>query len=77
MGISVSTVSRRIQRLTTQDIIQITAVNLRIESGQFSNNERGIQALFSEPFPARICYGVSLVLPKMLIEIDAIAYVGK
>jgi len=35
------------------------------------------KAFFSEPFPARITYGASLALTRMLVEIDAIAYVGK
>lgn len=32
---------------------------------------------FHEPYPARMTYGASLVKPTMLVEIDAVAYVGK
>ncbi len=35
------------------------------------------KTFFSEPFPARITYGASLALTRMLVAIDAIAYVGK
>lgn len=35
------------------------------------------KTFFSEPFPSRICYGGQLALPGMLVEIDAIAYVGQ
>ena len=35
------------------------------------------KTFFTEPFPARICYGAQLALPGMLVEIDAIAYIGE
>ena len=31
---------------------------------------------FAEPYPARVTYGAALANPRMLVEIDAVAYLG-
>jgi len=31
---------------------------------------------FTEPYPARVTFGAALANPKMLVEIDAVAYLG-
>lgn len=58
-----------------KDVVKVTAVLTDLSN--FKPMNEVYKTFFSEPFPARITYGSALVLPKMLVEIDAIAYVGK
>jgi len=58
-----------------RDVVKVTVILTDLANFQPMNEV--YKTFFSEPFPARICYGSALVLPKMLVEIDAIAYVGK
>ena len=57
------------------DVVKVTVV--LTDFANFKPMNGIYKAFFSEPFPARICYGGQLTLPGMLVEIDAIAYVGK
>lgn len=57
------------------DVVKVTAVLTDLSN--FKPMNEVYKTFFTEPFPARICYGAALLLPTMLVEIDAIAYVGK
>lgn len=57
------------------DVVKVTV--LLTDLANFRPMNKVYQTFFSEPFPARICYGAQLALPRMLVEIDAIAYVGE
>lgn len=57
-----------------KDVVKVTVILTDLSN--FKPMNEVYKTFFSEPFPARICYGSALVLPKMLVEIDAIAYVG-
>ena len=57
------------------DVIKVTVVLTDLEHFKPMNNV--YKTFFSEPYPARICFGGSLVVPNMLVEIDATAYVGE
>ncbi len=57
------------------DVVKVTAILTDLSN--FKPMNEVYKTFFSEPFPARICYGAALALPNMLVEIDAIAYVGK
>jgi len=58
-----------------KDVVRVTV--LLTDMSNFKAMNEVYKAFFSEPFPARMCYGAALVSPKWLVEIDAIAYVGK
>ena len=58
-----------------KDVVKVTVVLTDLSN--FKPMNEVYKTFFSEPFPARISYGSALALPKMLVEIDAIAYVGK
>jgi 2-iminobutanoate/2-iminopropanoate deaminase len=57
------------------DVVKVSV--LLTDLANFKPMNEVYKTFFSEPFPARICYGVGLALPNMLVEIDAIAYVGE
>ena len=57
------------------DVVKVTAV--LTDLSHFKPMNEVYKTFFTESFPARICYGAALLLPTMLVEIDAIAYVGK
>jgi 2-iminobutanoate/2-iminopropanoate deaminase len=57
------------------DVVKVTV--LLTDMGNFKAMNEAYKEYFPEPFPARATYGASLALPGMLIEIEAIAYVGK
>jgi len=58
-----------------KDVVKVTVV--LTDLSKFKPMNEVYKTFFSEPFPARITYGASLALTGMLVEIDAIAYVGK
>jgi len=60
---------------STADVVKVTAVLTDLSN--FKPMNEVYKTFFTESFPARICYGAALLLPTMLVEIDAIAYVGK
>lgn len=60
---------------TMSDVVKVTVVLTDLSNFKLMNEV--YKTFFPEPFPARICYGAALVLPEMLVEIDAIAYVKK
>ncbi len=55
-------------------VIKVTVILTDVAN--FKSMNDAYRAFFSKPFPARVCYGGQLALPGMLVEIDAIAYVG-
>jgi len=57
------------------DVVKVSV--LLTDLANFKPMNEVYKTFFIEPFPARICYGAQLALPGMLVEIDAIAYVGK
>jgi len=58
-----------------EDVVKVSV--LLTDLANFKPMNEVYKTFFSEPFPARITYGVGLALPNMLVEIDAIAYVGE
>lgn len=58
-----------------RDVVKVSV--LLTDLANFKPMNEVYQTFFSEPFPARMTYGVGLALPNMLVEIDAIAYIGK
>ena len=56
------------------DVVKVTVV--LTDLANFKAMNEAYKTFFSEPFPARICYGAHLALPGMLIEIDAVDYKG-
>ena len=58
-----------------KDVVKVTVVLTDLSN--FKPMNEVYKTFFPEPFPARITYGASLALTRMLVEIDAIAYVGK
>lgn len=57
------------------DVVKVSV--LLTDLANFKAMNEVYKTFFSEPFPARITYGAGLALPNMLIEIDAVAYLGK
>ncbi|MDP6576845.1 MAG: Rid family detoxifying hydrolase [Dehalococcoidales bacterium] len=57
------------------DVVKVTVVLTDLTN--FKQMNEVYKTFFPEPFPSRICYGAQLALPRMLVEIDAIAYVGE
>ncbi|MBE9514010.1 MAG: Rid family detoxifying hydrolase [Dehalococcoidia bacterium] len=57
------------------DVVKVSV--LLTDLANFKAMNEVYKTFFSEPFPARITYGTGLALPNMLIEIDAVAYLGK
>lgn len=47
------------------------------DMANFKAMNEAYKTFFEEPFPARSTFGGQLALPGMLVEIEAIAYVGK
>lgn len=58
-----------------EDVVKVSV--LLTDLANFKPMNEVYKTFFSEPFPARITYGAGLALPNMLVEIDAIAYVGE
>ena len=58
-----------------EDVVKVSV--LLSDAANFEPMNKVYKTFFPEPFPARICYGVALMSPDMLVEIDAVAYVGK
>lgn len=58
-----------------RDVIKVTVI--LTDPANWKPMNEVYRTVFSEPFPARICYSGQLALPDRMIEIDAIAYVGK
>ena len=57
------------------DVFKITVILSDIANLKPMNEV--YKTFFPEPFPARTSYGGQLPVPGMLVEIDAIAYVGE
>jgi len=57
------------------DVVKVSVLLTDLDN--FKPMNEVYKTFFPVPFPARICYGVGLALPNMLVEIDAIAYVGE
>lgn len=57
------------------DVVKVSV--LLTDLGNFKPMNEVYKTFFSEPFPARMTYGAGLALPNMLVEIDAIAYIGE
>jgi len=57
------------------DIVKVSV--LLTDTSLFGRMNRVYEEYFAEPYPARVTCGASLANPNMLIEIDAIAYLGK
>jgi len=58
-----------------EDVVKVSVLLTDLDN--FKPMNEVYKTFFSEPFPARITYGAGLALPNMLVEIDAIAYVGE
>ena len=57
------------------DVVKVTVILTDLNN--FRPMNEAYKTFFAEPFPVRITYGAGLALPDMLVEIDAIAYVGE
>jgi len=57
------------------DVVRVTV--FMTDLSEFQRMNKVYEQSFPQPAPARTTVGVSLALPGMKIEIDAIAYVGK
>lgn len=58
-----------------KEVVEVTEV--LTDSSNFKPMNEVHKAFSSEPFQVRICYGPVLMLPQMLLGIDAIAHKGK
>ncbi len=58
-----------------KDVVKVTVILTDLSN--FKPMNEVYKTFFSEPFPARMTYGASLIVSGWLVEIDAIAYVGK
>ncbi|MFB0520507.1 MAG: RidA family protein [Desulfatiglandales bacterium] len=58
-----------------RDVVKVTVI--LTDLANFKRMNEVYRTFFTEPFPARITYGGGLALPGMLVEIDAVAYVGE
>jgi len=58
-----------------EDVVKVSV--LLTDLANFKPMNEVYRTFFPASFPARICYVAGLLLPNMLVEIDAIAYVGK
>jgi 2-iminobutanoate/2-iminopropanoate deaminase len=58
-----------------RDVVKVTVI--LTDLANFKRMNDVYRTFFTEPFPARITYGGGLALPGMLVEIDAVAYVGE
>lgn len=65
----------RVVSASMEDVVKVSV--LLSDADNFEPMNKVYKTFFHEPFPARICYGVALMSPDMLVEIDAVAYVGK
>jgi len=66
----------RAEGATLADVVKV-GVHLS-DTGLFQRYNAAYKERFSPPYPARITVGSDLgVMPGMMIEIDAIAYVGE
>jgi 2-iminobutanoate/2-iminopropanoate deaminase len=57
------------------DVVKVTVI--LTDLANFRPMNEVYKTFFSDPFPARVTYGAALALPNMLVEIDAVAYVGE
>lgn len=57
------------------DVVKVTVILTDLSN--FRPMNEVYKTFFAEPFPVRITCGAGLALPDMLVEIDAIAYVGE
>lgn len=55
-------------------VVKVTVI--LTDLANFKRMNEVYKTFFSEPFPPRITYGAGLALPDMMVEIDAVAYVG-
>lgn len=58
-----------------RDVVKVTVI--LTDLAYFKRMNEVYKTFFAEPFPARVTYGAGLALPKMMVEIDAVAYVGE
>jgi len=58
-----------------EDVVKVSV--LLTDLANFKPMNEVYKTFFPAPFPARICYGAGLLLPNMLVEIDAVAYLGE
>ena len=57
------------------DVVKVTVI--LTDLANFRQMNEVYNTFFRSPTPARITYGGGLAIPNMLVEIDAIAYVGE
>jgi len=57
------------------DVVKVTVI--LTDLANFRQMNEVYNTFFPDPAPARITYGGGLAIPNMLVEIDAIAYVGE
>jgi len=57
------------------DVVRVTV--FMTDLSEFQRMNKVYEQFFPQPAPARTTVGVSLAVPGMKIEIDAIAYIGK
>ena len=60
---------------TMQDVVKTTVVLTDMKD--FAAMNEVYKEFFSAPYPARICFGGQLIVPGMLVEIDAVAQTDK
>ena len=58
-----------------EDVVKVTVILSDV--ADFKPMNEVYKTFFSEPPPARACFGGQMLLPGMLLEIDAIAYAGQ
>ena len=58
-----------------KDVVKVTVILSNPANFQATNGV--YKTFFPGSFPARTCYSAALILPESLLEIDAIAYMGK
>ena len=58
-----------------EDIVKVTVILSDV--ADFKPMNEVYKTFFSEPPPARACFGGQMLLPGMMLEIDTIAYVGE
>ena len=59
---------------TMADVVKVNVY--LTDMANFAGMNAAYKEVFTEPYPARATVGASLALPGMLVEIEAIAYVG-
>jgi len=58
-----------------KDVVKVQV--LLTDMSDFAGMNEVYTEFFSQPYPTRMTYGTALTAPRMKVEMDAIAYVGK